>query len=107
MRNSQTIKDDKRFLAWVRTQPSWLDGVRAHIQACHVRRASNSGTGYKPLFSAVPMTLDQHLYQHKHGELDTLKFYRPDWGIKTVEQAKDCFTQGAREHLMAWKESEA
>lgn len=76
---------DAAFRQWIQTLPSALDGRsfaewlhgEGRNPACHVRRASESGTGYKAPFSAIPLTHMQHDYQHRYGELACLaKFTR-------------------------------
>ena len=79
---------DALFRAWVQTLPSALDGKSyseflEHLgewrnPACHVRRAGESGTGYKAEFSAIPLTHDQHAFQHQRGELACLVKYCRD-----------------------------
>lgn len=74
-KNADLIRLDKQFLHWVELQRSafsglfseWHDGVGYSI-ACHVRRAGQAGTGYKPLFSAIPLTNLEHQLTHQHGE---------------------------------------
>ena len=75
-------RDDQDFLDWVSTLPSVLDGTFSEYHngvgkcvACHVRRANNSGTSYKPLYSAVPLTNDQHQLQHQQGEMAMVERY--------------------------------
>lgn len=99
---------DKKFLEWISYQPSCLDGAFNQYQdgvgrniACHVRRAGKAGTGYKPKFSAVPMTDAQHKTQSAKGERYVLiKYLGKDY---TVEQAKLWFDLQASVHLEKWK----
>ena len=71
----ETLGGDKEFCHFLRRQPSaisnefseYINGEGRCVVA-HVRRASNSGTGYKPKFSALPLTVDEHAAQHQHGE---------------------------------------
>jgi hypothetical protein len=62
---------DKLFLEFIRRQdtclPRWA-GDKSRTVAAHVRRSSNSGTGTKPEYSAIPLTDEQHRYQHQQGE---------------------------------------
>lgn len=68
-------KLDKEFRRWIQTLPScisgdyseWVHGEGRNI-AAHVRRAGNSGTAHKPLFSCVPLTHNEHMKQHQEGE---------------------------------------
>lgn len=100
-------ESDKKYLEWLSYQPScldgafnqYIDGVGRNI-ACHVRRASNAGTGYKPPFSAVPMTDEQHKLQSFMGEYTVLKKYGFDLNPR---EAKEWFDNQAKIHLEKWK----
>jgi len=70
----QTKKIDALYQEWLRKQKSCLSGKQPCISA-HVRRANNSGVGCKPLCSGVPLTDEEHRYQHQHGELDCILKY--------------------------------
>jgi hypothetical protein len=67
---------DPEFREWCRTQPScisgrfseWHDG-RGYCDAAHVRRAGESGTGFKAAYACVRLTRAEHSEQHQHGEL--------------------------------------
>ena len=102
-------KSDKKYLEWLSYQPSCLDGTFNQYQdgvgrniACHVRRASNAGTGYKPKFSAVPMTDEQHKLQSTKGEAAVLYRYLTHF---TAEEAKQWFDNQAQKYLKQWRES--
>ena len=91
---------EARFLAWIRTLPSCLDG-NTPCEACHVRRVSQgAGIGIKPKLFAVPMTVRQHAHQHRHGEFSVLMTFGRvgDKSILTAEQAKLFFTRKAFEY---------
>jgi len=107
---------DKKFREWVSRQPSCLDGKFSEFTngewrnlACHVRRASNAGTAYKPEFSCVPMTNAQHQYQHSHGELAcilafaTLEVIGDSHGMDSVETAKEWFDLQAKKYREMWE----
>lgn len=101
-------ESDKKYLEWLSYQPSCLDGTFNQYQdgvgrniACHVRRASNSGTGIKPKFSAVPMTDEQHHRQHKLGEAAILDIYLD--GLHTIDEAKEWFDNQVKIHLEKWR----
>jgi hypothetical protein len=75
---------DLAYRQWIQTLASCLDGKsfseyledgRRLCVAAHVRRAGESGTGYKAPYSCVPMTQTEHAYQHDHGELACLRKY--------------------------------
>lgn len=76
-----TLEQETEFLAWIRTLPSSLSGKTIDIQACHVRRvAQGAGTARKPRLFAIPMTSEEHSYQHNQGELGCLIKYNTYWG---------------------------
>jgi hypothetical protein len=66
-KQSPAEAEDKTFRAWLRTQPSAYSGMSPCI-AAHYRTAANSGTGTKPLFSAIPLTVGEHNRQHQIGQ---------------------------------------
>ena len=80
---------DRAFLDWLRTQPSALDGAMSldvdtgqrYCDPCHYRTAKNSGTGCKPLYSAIPLTHEQHLEQHRIGQYN---FMPREWWEEKV-----------------------
>ncbi len=73
---SKEVRDDEAFLAWIRRQPSCISGAfseflengEGRCVPAHVRRAGAAGTAYKPLFSAVPLTKEEHDLTHQKGE---------------------------------------
>lgn len=82
------IKRDKAFLAFIRTLPcavcgQWADWEKRRCEAAHVRRAHNSGTATKPLFSAVPLCANHHRAQHQHGE--TAVMPKEVWDFKVKQ----------------------
>jgi len=86
---------DNEYLDWLRKNPSALLGVYSEVvdgegycEAAHVRRASDSGTAYKPEYSAIPLTHEQHAIQHQKGES---VFCPPEW-----------YVQKATEYLVKW-----
>lgn len=101
-------ESDKKYLEWLSYQPScltghfnqYIDGIGRNI-ATHVHRASNSGTGYKPPFSAVPLTDEEHQYQHKHGEAGAI--YRFIGERLSNQAAKKWFDNEAEFYLEKWK----
>lgn len=96
---------DKAYQSWVRRQPScisgrfseWVNG-EGRCEYAHVRRAATSGTGYKPLYSGVPLTHDEHAMQHQYGEAYVLAAH----GIIT-DDAKAWFEGMARDYLWRWE----
>jgi len=100
---------DKEYLEWLSFQPScidgtfnqYVDGIGRNI-ACHVRRASNSGTSAKPVYSAVAMTDAQHKIQSTKGEAWVLSDYRQDCSNYTNLKAKKWFDIAASQSLERW-----
>ena len=99
---------DKEYLEWVSHQPSCISGDFYHYKdgvgrniACHVRRVSKgAGVGIKPLYSAVPMTNDQHHISHQHGEHGLLN--RTNHEVWDKQSAARWFNEQARLHLERW-----
>jgi len=58
---------DKQYQAWCRTQPSAYSGDTRNIVFAHHRTAANAGTGFKPPFSGIPLTYEEHNLQHQIG----------------------------------------
>jgi len=111
-------RKDQAFLNWVSLQRSCLDGQYSEWDgtnwrniACHVRRAANSGTGFKPIFSAVPMTRRQHDLQHQQGEYAVIVAYADAHKIlakyegNMVQRAKAFFDDQARKYFELWRKS--
>ena len=106
------IGTDTQFRLWVQNQPSCItanqDATDAgpKCEAAHVRRAGESGTGHKALYACVPLTHEEHAYQHQHGELETLWKYIGEDDEKNrvvdVEGAKDWFNKKRIEYVRAW-----
>lgn len=81
---------DRPYLDWLKTQPSALSGL-GPCDPCHYRTAKNAGIGTKPLYSAVPLTREEHLEQHRIG---TFNFQPRIW-----------WELQCSVHLGRWKES--
>ena len=67
---------DEEYRAWIQRQPSAFSGKFSEFVngegrciAAHVRRAAESGTGYKPEFACIPLTDAEHQQQHREGEV--------------------------------------
>lgn len=73
-RRKETVSDEK-YLAFLRKQKSAYSG-RVPCVAAHYRTAANSGVGFKPPFSAIPLTRREHNTQHSIG---TFNFMPKDW----------------------------
>jgi hypothetical protein len=105
-------RKDQAYLDWLSYQSSCLDGTfseydtdgRGRCVACHVRRSANSGTAFKPEYSAVPMTDKQHQLQGSGGELACLQKYYHSWECpQSVVTAKEWFENKAERYLNIWK----
>jgi hypothetical protein len=93
----EMLRLDKEFLQWIRRQKSCLSGSFEYWEngegrciAAHVRTAKDAGTGFKPLFSAVPLLDSEHRNTHQHGD----GFYHP----------KAWWVERAADYLARWQE---
>lgn len=106
---SQEEIDDKRYLAWVREQPSCISRQFSEFvngkwrnPACHVLRVKfGSGKGTKGKFNAIAMTHAEHDTQTRYGEAACLNKHLPtqQW---TEETAKQWFEDQAMKSVGAW-----
>ncbi|MCE9567467.1 MAG: hypothetical protein K8U57_36155 [Planctomycetes bacterium] len=103
-------REDQAFLDWIKRQPSAISGQfseyhdsgEAFSIPCHVRRARDAGTGYKPLYSAIPLTDAEHKFQSQHGEIACLIHYGVLRARATVEEAKAWFNEQAEFYRWRW-----
>lgn len=111
-RRAERKREDEGFIEWVRTQPSaltgnyseWVNG-EGRNPACHIKRAATGGTAFKPKFACIPLTHEEHAYQHQHGEAACLtRFLGGTW---TRETAADWFDHQAEHHRKIWEEQNA
>lgn len=74
---ARSVGSDKDYLEWVKRQPSCISGVHSEyhdtgeafsIPAHYRTVARGAGTGYKPPYSAIPLTHAEHSYAHQHGD---------------------------------------
>ncbi|CAB5212745.1 hypothetical protein UFOVP191_15 [uncultured Caudovirales phage] len=84
---------DRQYQAWVRNQHSALSGATQNIVYAHYRTSKNSGTGFKPPFSGIPLTYAEHLRQHQIGQFN---FMPREW-----------WEEKCQYYLNKWKESKA
>lgn len=68
-RRSRGKVDDRDFLDWLKTLPSAYSG-KMPCDPAHYRTAANSGVGCKPLYSAIPLTREEHRLQHRIGQFN-------------------------------------
>lgn len=114
---------DDAYRAWVQKQPSafsggfseYVDGEGRCI-AAHVRRAGESGTGYKAPYACVPITNDEHQRQHKEGEsalggkewFDKMRAkYVAEWGHGRLREKfeVDSLTEITQEAFVDWADA--
>lgn len=69
------IGSDQSYREWLQKQPSVYSGEfseyvngEGRCIAAHVRRSGEAGTAYKPQYSCIPLTNDEHTLQHQQGE---------------------------------------
>lgn len=108
----RVLGTDEAFREWVTYQPSIVNGGFGEYDAagdgrnvaCHVRRASNSGTAFKPAYACVPMTDSEHrLLQHQHGE-EAARQRAAESGSRTAAQmeGKAWFDHQRMATVTAW-----
>ena len=111
----EIVGTDKQYQAWTRKRPCVVSGEfdydttkgEERTEFAHVRRAGDSGTGYKAEFSGVPLTHEIHAnYQHQHGETKAYAFYldrrgKRD-GVISEVAAKEWFNKKALENVEKW-----
>jgi hypothetical protein len=101
---------DKAFREWIRRQPScisgrfseWVNG-EGRCVAAHVRRAKNSGTGFKASFCCVPLTQEEHLLQHQKGEAACLARFHPSIGELPARTAAMWFDEQVKKYESKWR----
>lgn len=113
----KAIGTDADYRKWITTQPCIITGqfdyddqIGEYTIACHVRRASNSGTGMKPDYSCVPMTNKAHTeWQHQHGESKAYAMYlllhntmAGTDPVSLADRAKAFFEKKRDELLIQW-----
>jgi len=104
----KAVGTDEDYLKWIRTQPSAISGdydwseAGGFCEACHVRRANEAGTGYKPPYSAIPLTHKEHHIQTTQGEVACLENSGLFAQKPTVEQAKEWFDTMAAKYREEW-----
>lgn len=101
---------DRKFLEWIKFQPSclsgnfseWVDGEGRSIPA-HVRRSREAGTAFKPGYSAIPLTFDEHNEQSWYGEAACLNKFLPKCnGFWDNLEAKTWFDEQRIKYLKRW-----
>jgi len=110
----KSLGTDKSYQACTRYQPCLVTGGVdwdekkgvGRTEFAHVRRAGDSGTGYKGRYSGVPLVHEIHAnYQHRHGETAAYKYYIDKRRRKlaiTPELAKAWFDKKAAENVQKW-----
>lgn len=107
---------DAQYNDWVSRQRSVVSGGYNEVDekgdgrcvACHVRRASMAGTGFKPLHGCVPMTNDEHMMQHNEGEIGAYMLWAHAHGmgypVTPAETAKAWFDAQLAATRRRWAE---
>lgn len=110
----EAIGTDEDYQAWTREQVCVISGGQDYVEDtgemkceyCHVRRAGEAGTSYKPKYSGVPMTHHYHQYQHQHGEaallIATGKIAGNMQQADAEQVAKEWFNKKAIENVQKW-----
>jgi len=70
----EQIASDNHYMAWCRKQPCAFTKQPGNkhgepIEAAHVRRSNECGTGIKPTYATIPLLKSVHARQHSKGEL--------------------------------------
>lgn len=105
------IGSDKQYREWIQKQPSayskefseFVDG-EGRCEAAHVRRAIDSGTSYKPTYSCIPLTHDEHLLQHQQGEtaLNPREWFENQRNKYLLQWAKETLANSLGQDSMGW-----
>jgi len=100
-----------KYLDWVQIQVCVICGkqdwppdvIGGRCQAAHVRRAGESGTGYKADYAVIPLCGKHHQMQHEKGELAALRDVTP-YGEQCidVDSAKEWFNKRRIAHVEQW-----
>ena len=80
------VGTDAEYQEFIRTLPSAYSGKRENIVYAHYRTAANSGTGFKPPYSGIPLTWKEHQHQHQIGQYSFAE--KEWWEEKTQEYLK-------------------
>lgn len=106
----EALGSEADFELWLRGQVSAIDGDHDWDEQrgeplcdpAHVRRtAEGSGTAEKPPYYAVPLTHEQHLMQHQHGEKACLDAFKTDRDF-TPAEARAWFESKAEHYRNEW-----
>lgn len=112
----KAIGTDDEFRAWVQRQPSCISGEwsewleekgEGRCIAAHVRRAGESGTGYKAPYACIPLTDKEHTQcQHLAGENALYALWLDLKGHRSIEasdnDAKEFFNRKRIEYVESW-----
>ena len=108
----ESLGTDDEYREWIQKQKSCVSGQwseyvngEGRCEAAHVRRANESGTGYKPRYCCVPLTREEHMCQHQKGEEYLLYKYNPSFGIGDMlsnDEAKEWFDTQRIKHCEKW-----
>lgn len=94
------IGTDEQFAQWIQLQKcvvccggDWVEELgELRCEAAHVRRAGESGTGYKADYARVPMCHNHHINdQHHYGETEALCTHIELGGKTLLTDGKEWF----------------
>lgn len=106
----RAIGTDQQYHAWVQCQPSCISHQYSEYVygsgrciAAHVRRAGQAGTGYKPPYQQIPLTNEEHMIQHQHGEAELLlRTGVMDATTATASAVREWFDAQVTTHRHQW-----
>lgn len=104
----RAIGSDEQFRQWIQEQPSCIDSNQDYVdgkavcEAAHVRRAGESGTGYKAEYACVPLRHEQHILHHQNGELAVLEKYGWTTAEHSNHVAKEWFNKQRTKYVLDW-----
>lgn len=77
----QETFDSEKYRRWIASLPCLITGAR-NVQCAHIRMNADAGMGRKPPdWRCVPLSVQQHAWQHDKGEL---RFWYPYAGYENA-----------------------
>lgn len=105
------IGSDEQFAQWIQLQKcvvcgggDWVEKLgEERCEAAHVRRAGESGTGYKADYARVPMCHNHHINdQHHYGETEALCTHIELGGKTLLTDGKEWFNALRIKWITQW-----
>lgn len=99
----ESLGTDEEYRKWIQGCASCISNkynyteLGPKCEAAHVRRAGQSGTGYKAPYSCIPLTHEEHQLQHQKGESALLL----SAGI-AFDDAKEWFNKKRCHYVQEW-----